>query len=64
MSCYILVRIVELFPVGLTIGTTLRAAGANCAGPHSTPRSTNKFVEALLMGVFADPDGQDRKSVV
>ena len=43
---------VELFPVvGLATGTILRAADTYSAEPHSTPRSTNNFVEALLEGV-------------
>ena len=45
---------VELFPVGLITGTTPRAADASCAGPHFT----NKFVGAILAGVFVDPDGR------
>ena len=51
-------KIVELFPVGLPTETNQRVAGARCAGPHSTPRPTNKFVGALLTGVLADPDGR------
>ena len=39
---------VELFPVvGLATGTILGAADFCSAGPHSTPRSTNIFVETL-----------------
>ena len=38
----------EMFPVGQATGrTTLRAADVNCVGSHSTPLSTNKFLEAL-----------------
>ena len=51
--------LVEVFPgVGLATGTILRAADACSARPHSTPRSTNTFVGALLEGVFCGPDGQ------
>ena len=50
---------VELRPVvGLATGTILRAADARSARPHSTPCSTNKFVGALLEGVFSGPDGR------
>ena len=48
--------IVEVFPVGLATGRTPRAADASCAGPHSTPRSTNIFMEALSEGVYDGPD--------
>ena len=43
---------VELFPVvGLATGTILGAADVCRAGPHSTPRSTNVFLETLSEGV-------------
>ena len=50
--------VVELFPVvGLATGTILGAADVCRAGPHSTPRSSNIFVEILSEGVLTDPDG-------
>ena len=52
--------IVELLPVvGLATGTTLGAADVCSAGPHSTLRSTNIFVETLSGGVLTGPDGYE-----
>ena len=50
---------VELFPVvGLATGTILGATDVCSAGPHSTPRSINIFVETLSGGVLTGPDGR------
>ena len=49
---------VEMFPiVGLATGAILGAADVCRAGPHSTPRSTNEFLETLYGGVSTGPDG-------
>jgi len=48
---------VELYAVELVTGTTLRTADTGCAVLHSTPRSTNGFIEALSEGAHDGPDG-------
>ena len=48
---------VEMFPVGPATGLTLRAADVGWVGSHSTPLSTNKFLEAFSEGVCG-PDGR------